>query len=201
MVDDIINEFQCFGGNTIINLFRGGGVGYRTILIDVAKKLKVNFNKKSDVSIIEWNLLMKIFSDSLEKMSEEEVIKLAKEIGVPVDRYTRFTKQVAINAIQILIKKNGFAAYKIAVIVANAIAKALLGRGLSLAANATLTRFISIFAGPIGWVIMAIWTAFDIAGPAYRVTIPCVIQIAYMRIASITQFDENETSSQPMPNA
>ena len=105
MVDDIINEFQCFGGNTIINLFRGGGVGYRTILIDVAKKLKVNFNKKSDVSIIEWNLLMKIFSDSLEKMSEEEVIKLAKEIGVPVDRYTRFTKQVAINAIQILIKK------------------------------------------------------------------------------------------------
>ena len=133
---------------------------------------------------------MKIFTDSLDKMSEEELMKLAKEMGVPIGRYTRFSKQIVINVLQIAIKKSGFAAYKIAVIVANAIAKALLGRGLSFAANATLTRFVSIFAGPIGWVLMALWTAIDIAGPAYRVTIPCVVQIAYMRILSNTKFDE-----------
>lgn len=190
MVDDVIDELERFGGNTIANFFRGGGVDYRTIVTGVAKKLKVNFNKKSDVAIIEWNILMKIFTDSLDKMSEEELMKLAKEMGVPIGRYTRFSKQIVINVLQIAIKKSGFAAYKIAVIVANAIAKALLGRGLSFAANATLTRFVSIFAGPIGWVLMALWTAIDIAGPAYRVTIPCVVQIAYMRILSNTKFDE-----------
>lgn len=84
-------------------------------------------------------------------------------------------------AIQFAIRKGGFAAYKIAVIVANAIARALLGRGLSLAANAALTKWMSIFAGPIGWAVTVLWTVFDIAGPAYRVTIPCVVQIAYMR--------------------
>jgi uncharacterized protein YaaW (UPF0174 family) len=56
-----------------------------------------------------------------------------------------------------------------------------LGRGLSYAANAGLTRWLSIFAGPIGWALTAVWTAIDLAGPAYRVTIPAVIQIAYMR--------------------
>ena len=35
--------------------------------------------------------------------------------------------------------------------------------------------------GPVGWVLTALWTLLDIAGPAYRVTIPAVIQITYIR--------------------
>ena len=60
-------------------------------------------------------------------------------------------------------------------------AKFLTGRGLTIAANAALTKWLSVFAGPIGWAVTALWTVIDIAGPAYRVTIPAVIQIAYMR--------------------
>ena len=59
--------------------------------------------------------------------------------------------------------------------------KFLVGRGLSLATNAGLTRMASIMMGPIGWILTAVWTLIDIAGPAYRVTIPAVIQIAYIR--------------------
>ncbi|MDE6045338.1 MAG: hypothetical protein K2F85_07480 [Helicobacter sp.] len=40
---------------------------------------------------------------------------------------------------------------------------------------------MGVFLGPIGWIITALWTALDIAGPAYRVTIPATIQIACMR--------------------
>ena len=50
-----------------------------------------------------------------------------------------------------------------------------------ISANAALTRSLCVFAGPIGWVVTAVWTLLDIAGPAYRVTIPAVIQVAYMR--------------------
>jgi len=60
-------------------------------------------------------------------------------------------------------------------------ARQVVGKGLTLVANRTLTRAISVVAGPIGWAVSAIWTAFDLASPAYRVTVPCVIQIAYMR--------------------
>lgn len=65
--------------------------------------------------------------------------------------------------------------------MANQVAKVVLGKGLTFAANQTLTKVIGAFAGPIGWVVTAVWTAFDIAGPAYRVIIPACIQIAYMR--------------------
>lgn len=81
-------------------------------------------------------------------------------------------------------------AYKIALIVANAIAKAILGRGLSLAANAGIVRTISIFAGPIGWLITGLWAAMDIAGPAYRVTIPAVIQVAFLRQVYLNKGEE-----------
>ncbi|MCI5968290.1 hypothetical protein [Helicobacter sp.] len=72
-------------------------------------------------------------------------------------------------------KAKGFATYKLTVIVANAFWKFIFGKGLSFATNATLTKTLSVFLGPIGW------TAFDIASPAYRVTIPAVIQLAYLR--------------------
>jgi uncharacterized protein YaaW (UPF0174 family) len=90
-------------------------------------------------------------------------------------------KHFPMPVIQSLIKLGGFVPYKLAVIVANAIAKALLGRGLSLAAGAALTRWMAIFAGPIGWAVTTIWTIYDIAKPAYRVTIPCVLHIAMLR--------------------
>ena len=86
-----------------------------------------------------------------------------------------------IAALQAGVRFSGFAAYQAAVIVANQVAKMLIGRGLSVAANAGLNRAIAAFTGPIGWVLMGLWTLIDIAGPAYRVTIPCVIQVAFLR--------------------
>lgn len=80
------------------------------------------------------------------------------------------------------IKAGGFMSYQIALIVANAVAKAVIGRGLTLAANAGLTRAMSVFAGPIGWAITGLWTAVDLAGPAYRITMPAVIQVAFLRL-------------------
>ncbi len=66
-------------------------------------------------------------------------------------------------------------------IVANYIWKVLFGHGLRLTTNASLTRILSILAGPIGLTITALWTVWDIAGAAYRVTVPAVIQVAFLR--------------------
>lgn len=49
------------------------------------------------------------------------------------------------------LKLSGFAAYKASVIVANAGAHALLGHGLSFAANAALTKGLAVVLGPVGW--------------------------------------------------
>ena len=193
MADDIAKELQLYGGNTFMNILRGHGVEYRELLIDVCKRLKVNFNKESSIEMIEYNLLQKILLDSLENMTIEELKKILDEMNIPTQGYG---KQAFVAALQMAIKRGGFSAYKIAVIVANAVSRALIGRGLTIAANAAITRWLSVFAGPIGWTVTAIWTAIDIAGPAYRVTIPSVVQIAYMRIKMISKTADTTTDAE-----
>ena len=183
----IANELQLFGGNTLINMFRGHGVPYREILIDVCKKMKVNFNKDARIEFIEDSLLRKCLEDSIENMSADDLQQLVQTMNIKTANYS---KEAMIAALQVAIRTGSFTPYKIAVVVANAVCRALLGRGLAVAANAALTRYMTIFAGPIGWLLTVIWTAIDVAGPAYRVTIPCCIQIAYMRRISMMSHEQ-----------
>ncbi|WP_454936860.1 DUF3944 domain-containing protein [Capnocytophaga leadbetteri] len=179
MWKQIAEELQHYGGNTFANGLRGTGVPYREILTDVAKKQKVNFNSNNSVEQIEQYILQSIMEKAIEEMSEEELKKFLTEIDAGK---TVGTKQAMTAGALAALRLGGFTTYKMAVIVANAVAKSLLGRGLTLAGNATLTRGLSVVLGPIGWIITGLWTLFDIASPAYRVTIPSVIQVAYMRL-------------------
>lgn len=175
----IAEELQRFGGNSLFNLMRGGaGVPYREILCDVASHVKAKHNAKSDCVQIEIAILEAVLQQSLERMSEQEKADLFAEFD---SIYKPGAGPALMAALQAAIRASGFGAYKLAAVVANAVAKAILGRGLAFGATAGLMRGISVFAGPIGWAITAIWTVFDLGSPAYRVTVPCVIQIAYMR--------------------
>ena len=176
----IAAEIQCFGANTFATIFRGGkGVEYKEVLMDVCDKMKVNYSKDSSAAKIENNLLMKILTDALEKMSPEELKELADTIGIKNTSFV--TAESMVGVFQAVFRAGGFKSYQLTLIIVNAILKALIGRGLSFAANATLTRTMAILTGPIGWAITGAWTAIDIASAAYRVTIPAVIQVAVLR--------------------
>jgi uncharacterized protein YaaW (UPF0174 family) len=175
---EIVREIQKYGGNTVMNIFRGGeGVPYKEVLCDVCDHLKVNFNKRQSLKLIEEALLSKVLQQVWEEMSEEERAKVLED----VDYETHSAGGVTSATMIALFRAGGFTSYKIVLIIINAIWKLLFGRGLSLAANATIARTASIFAGPIGWAIAGVWTAFDIASPALRVTIPACIYIAGLR--------------------
>jgi len=177
-IDLILEEIQRYGGNTFVNIFRGGGVQYAEILEDVCKRMKVHYSPHYSIEDIELSLLLKITTDALEKMSEGERKELLKDLDIKTDKYT---PQAVIMALQTAIKLGKFKAYQFTLVIVNAIWKAIFGKGLTIIGNSTLTRWVAILAGPIGWTISGIWTAADIAGPAYRVTIPVVVQIAYLR--------------------
>ncbi|WP_082604166.1 DUF3944 domain-containing protein [Acidovorax sp. Root217] len=175
----IAAEIQCFGANSIATMLRRGeGVLYKEVLTDVCDKLSVNYNKSSGVEVIEGNLLMKIATDAIEKMSESEVRELAQSMGL---KDLSVTKEIVLGSFQAIFRAGGFKSYQLTLIIVNAVLKALIGRGLSLAGNVILTRTMSILAGPIGWAVTGVWTAVDIASPAYRVTVPAVIQVAFLR--------------------
>ncbi len=178
--DLIAAEIQCFGANTFCTILRGGrGVLYKEVLTDVCDKLKVNYNKNSPVSVIETNLLMKIIESAIENMSPEEIKILAESTGI--ENTSGITPEVMTGFFQAAFRAGGFTSYKMTLIIVNAVFRSLFGKGLTFAANAALTRTMSVLTGPIGWAITGAWTAIDIAGSAYRVTIPAVIQVAALR--------------------
>ncbi|MFD2262432.1 zinc-ribbon domain-containing protein [Lacibacterium aquatile] len=185
--DDIAAEIQRYGGNSFSNAFRGGkGVPYIEVLRDVADSLKVNYSENSDAATIESQIQLKVLEKAYEKMDDKEKSELLTNLGVSVTNVIPAALPMA--ALQTTIRMSGFAAYKMAAIIANAVAKILIGRGLTLATSNMMMKGIKMFAGPVGWAITAIWTLVDLAGPAYRVTIPCVIQIAYIRQHAQTHF-------------
>lgn len=212
----ISHEIRTFGGNTIANIYRDArasipvgslldkvlpdseaAVAYDEVVKDVAAHLKVPFSKDADVLVVEDGILRKILRDSFEKMSPEQRSEILKELNVAdLSMLAPASGATLIAAGRI----GGFASYKLALFVANAVSKALLGRGLPLAANAMLSRTVGVLLGPIGWVVTGLWTLADMASPAYRVTVPCVIQIAYMRQKAIVKAQSKECAACGAPN-
>lgn len=177
---EIAAEIQCFGANSLLTMLRGGkGIQYREILTDVCDKTGAKYDAKDKTSEIEEKLLLKLLKDALAKMSDIDRAEFAKIVGI--SNLKTFTPAGLTAALQIAFKAGGFQSYQLALIVANAVSRAILGRGLGLAANATLMRTASLLAGPLGWALTGAWTVGDIAGPAYRVTMPSVIQVAVLR--------------------
>lgn len=177
-VDEIIEEIQKYGGNTIANAVRGMGVSYHEVLCDVAKKMKVNFDPAQATQMIEDQLLAKVLKDAWEKMSEDERKKLVEESG---NVFGLTVGGLGAGALIAIFRAGGFKSYQVALIIVNAISKAILGHGLKFAGNIYLTRLLAVLAGPVGWILTGVWTAFDFASQAYRVTIPACIYIAALR--------------------
>ena len=159
--DQIAHHLRLFGGNTIVNIPRGEGPPYKEIVQDVANKLGVNYEYYDSVERVEMKIIKEIFDRSLKEMSDKKKEEVFKDFKKEGDDNWDFSAGSPL-------------ALLMAATVANGIAKMVLGRVIG-------GRVITILAGPIGWVITGIWTAISIAGPAYRVTIPCVCHVAYLR--------------------
>lgn len=177
---DIAAEIQCFGANSMATVLRGGkGVLYREVLTDVCDKVGAKYDAKEVSASIEDKLLLKILGDALGKMSESERAELTKLIGL--SNVKTFTPESMTAAFLLIFKAGGFKSFQLTLIIANAISRAIVGRGLAFASNAALSRTVGLLAGPVGWALTGIWTAVDLAGPAYRVTMPTAIQVALLR--------------------
>lgn len=178
----IADYLRKMGSNDIATLFRGGdGVQYHEVVFDVANKMGVkNIKDSMPIEDIEKELLYKVFQDALDHMTEAEKKELFRSMGIQEGEIPFGAAGIIV--MQILMKQfGGFAVYKTAIVVANMVSRALLGKGLTFAANAALARGIGIALGPIGWFVTGAWLAIDLAGPAYRKTVPAVIHIAMLR--------------------
>ena len=169
---EIAAEIQTFGANTFATIFRAGkGVLYREVLEDVAAKLKVKYDKTIKTDELETALLKKILGDSATQMSVHDLQTLAAEAKVSA---AEGLSKEALTAVLL-----GALNYspRLTLIVTNTI---LTSVGFQISKN-VLGRSLAVLTGPIGWALTAAWTGIDIAGPAFRVTMPAVLHVALLR--------------------
>ena len=134
-------------------------------------------------------MIEKVLENTWDKMSAEERAEFLKSAGGDFNVKGQTGAAILIG----LFRAGGFASYKILLTLVNGLAVLVLNRGLSIAANAALTKVASIFTGPIGMALTALWTLSDVVGPAYRVTVPAVIYIAAMRVIKNQEKYQNFT--------
>lgn len=191
----IAAELQTWHGHALWNRWRGvgdkQGVLYRDILCDVCDNMQINYNKNSETDLIETYLLQKIWADVMEKMTPEQLREIAEGLNLRIPDVVerQAISQAIVYALRLYIRSRGFLPYKSVVVLANSVYNyafaPLTGSGLSLAANAALPRSLSRLVGPVASNLMVLWATYEFVeyavGPAYRVTRPAVIMVAYLR--------------------
>lgn len=178
--DLVAAEVQSFGANSISTLLRGGkGVPYREVLRDVCDRLSVDHDKDGVTEAIERALLAKLVEDYLQKTPDEELQSMAQALGLQASQGLRGPALSA--AMLTAFQAGGFLSQRIVVMMMTSILKLLLGRGIQFAGSGVVMPMVGTWAGPIGWALTGAWAVFDLSNPAYRVTVPAVLQIAAMR--------------------
>jgi uncharacterized protein YaaW (UPF0174 family) len=176
----VADYLRKMGSNDFATVFRGGeGVEYDEVVLDVGRKLKAKVQSNFSVQKNEEQILFKMFEGALEKMSDKEKRELFKSMGLKEKEFP--TGSAAAIVAQLVANYSGFAVYRTSLVVANMVSRALLGQGLAFATNATLTRSVGVMLGPIGWIASGLWLAIDLAGPAFRKTVPAVVHVAMLR--------------------
>lgn len=170
---EIIHELQLYGGDTIVNSVRGHGVPYREILKDVCDKKKVSYSPKTSTERIEMYFVQKVFEESIDDLDGEDLKDLAVELGVDVLKSDN--KDALKNAVLLA----GMSPHLIGKIIA-ACTKALVPR-IGVAFGGALLGKALLRVVPVINVISLAFLAAQLTGPAYRVTMPAVMWIIYLR--------------------
>ena len=166
----LIRELQHFGGNTVMNLFRRNGVSYSEIVDDVASHLKIKVARNAPVKEKESLIIDAVFASSWNKMSDDDRRQLLRDMGISTSISLDKLSRMELPLLQR------------AAMVASGLAQIATGKALPLIAGLGIGRVLGVLTGPVGLALTGLYTAYDISNPAFRITLPCVVQIAWIRL-------------------
>jgi hypothetical protein len=156
-ISDVLEREICaFGGNTIANAWRKRGVPYFELATDVARKLGVKQIKDLDVFAIEQ-------------------LAISQAVAGACDGKADTAPRTESELISVL-------GTLVGTLVTNAgtVTGVVAAGGASGAAGLLGGRLVALLAPPLAIAAVSA-TAFQAASPAYRITVPAVLQIAKIR--------------------
>ena len=176
----VANELLRFGSNSIVTSLRYNTPdSYETVVRRVCHQMGVKVGKYDNAVTMEHTLLEELCESGLKSLTLEELRTVADQLEIPAKG---LTKQAIAAAILAAMRISPILFRRVAVSMTYEFLSFVIGRGVAVVGARSLQRSLGVLTGPLGWIILAGWTAWDIASPAYRVCIPAVIQVALMRL-------------------
>lgn len=176
----IVAELQYFGGNTISNIARGKGVLYKEIVCDVCSKELISYDKNADVAQIEKVLIFEYLEKSIKKMTSLELQNLKNSFNL-----TQIDEIKLLDEVRKRLFTNKEFFQNIVTILLSSFGKSFIKQGIKniipFVAQELLKKSVGL---PIGIAI----NAKEITDPAYRITLPSVLFISYLR----NKYNEND---------
>lgn len=177
------SEICAFGGNSLFNIIRSSPIAYHEMVTDIAKKLGAKYQKESDTYAIELEVMRVLLEKALQKKTSSEIEALLQESGCEIDprldALIRSQSNIKLLT-QSLMKAIG--PYSFVRLLVEAMTPSLI-RPVVAAAGVAIVPVLRVPAlfNPLGIALSAIYVGYDLSGPAYRVTIPIMMNIAMIR--------------------
>lgn len=182
-VDVIADELRRFGGHSIVNLFRGEGPSYFEIVRDVADKLKVKFLESDALAQIEIKILAELISQTVKNLTPEQYQELKHNVDArKIVNHLLKDQDIDKDALSKL-SPSAFMIFA-TVVLSTAARMALISSvgAAGVAASLVGGRLLGILGGPVAWGLTIAYSVYELGGEAYRVTVPCVLQVALLRL-------------------
>ena len=186
---EIAAEIQKFGGSSIANLFRGGkGVPYKEIVCDVADRLEIKYEKSDSIDKIETLIILATLEKIWNGIDEESKKRMMEKIS---DRFkdkplpANFPSDIIEEIIEQKDKEGLCVGLSVGFLASNYMSNQLIGENLASSKSSTVKKILVVGVPLLINPLLGIGSLTGVlAGPAYRVTVPTVIHVAYIRKAA-----------------
>ncbi|EKO3674206.1 hypothetical protein M3923_002911 [Vibrio metschnikovii] len=201
--DTLAKEVCAFGSHSAMNVFRSGeGAEYSAILKDVAKILGAESKEATDVYSLERGILAVLILKAVNDKVDDELFKDLKckdrtsnaLIAESIDKTSKGKREHLVETIldvfdAELMRKlvERVLTEKYILILCSGIGALtnVSASGAGIIATAKLAGGIAARFNPLVAAVAGAASAFSLSGPAFRIVIPAVVQIALIRYHQI----------------
>ncbi len=177
----LVRALRLDGSNTLASLVRGEGIGYDVLVHGVARRLKLDAPEGSDERLLEQAVLDAVLGrlfDTLTPAQRAEALRRAPRAATRDLARPQESPRWVPGQLEIMVRDVG--TDEVGYVVQQIVVRAL-GYGVAREAAKRLAGGVGL-AVPLVNVAMIGWTVWDLAGPAFRKTMPSVVEIALLRL-------------------
>ncbi|WP_273430566.1 hypothetical protein [Chitinibacter tainanensis] len=186
IVDILEREIRRFGSNSVATFFGSELISYPEMVVDVAKKIGAKFYKDDCVSKIEFAILELMLGAALKGKTSTEIKEMLRQSGCNVsDEIGKSLSGVTNTKVILDTVVKFLGPYQLSRIMAASVTPTVFTASTITATTAFGVVRAPAMLNPIGLALGVVWGAYGLSGPAYRVTIPVVTTVAYIRQTQI----------------